>query len=115
MGLRSFHVRSRGRSWLHLDLYTMDQPEKLLHHDSGPWGTDVIRGFHGLSGSVAAVVPGGGAPHGAGCILFVREGRLAMLEGFSYDDEWPENAAVLAVSDVVPLDPTRDGLRSDPS
>jgi hypothetical protein len=50
-----------------------------------------------------------GALHGAGCILFVRDGRLAMLEGFTYDDAWSESAAVLGVSDVVPLDPTEAG------
>jgi hypothetical protein len=50
-----------------------------------------------------------GARHGAGCVLFVRKGRLSMLEGYTYDDEWPENAAVLSVSDVIPIDPTRTG------
>lgn len=29
--------------------------------------------------------------HGAGFVLFVDEGRLNMLEGFTYDDPWPES------------------------
>lgn len=31
-----------------------------------------------------------GLAHGAGFVLFVREGILEMLEGFSYDEPWPE-------------------------
>ena len=31
-----------------------------------------------------------GLKHGAGVVLFVRGGRLDMLEGFSYDEPWPE-------------------------
>src|SRR5690349_20769287 len=30
-----------------------------------------------------------GLAHGAGFVLFVREGRLDMMEGFSYDEPWP--------------------------
>jgi hypothetical protein len=30
-----------------------------------------------------------GLAHGAGFVLFVRGGRLSMLEGFSYDEPWP--------------------------
>ena len=44
-----------------------------------------------------------GVKHGAGCVLFVREGRLTMLEGFTFDDEWPEHPQVLAIEDPVPL------------
>ena len=29
--------------------------------------------------------------HGAGFVLYVRDGRLSMLEGFSYDEPWPDN------------------------
>ena len=42
-----------------------------------------------------------GVKHGAGCVLFVREGCLTMLEGFTYDDEWPEHPKVLAIEDPV--------------
>ncbi len=30
-----------------------------------------------------------GLQHGAGFVLFVDEGLLTMLEGYSYDEEWP--------------------------
>jgi hypothetical protein len=33
-----------------------------------------------------------GLEHGAGFLLFVRGGRLAMLEGFSYEEPWPAEA-----------------------
>jgi hypothetical protein len=46
-----------------------------------------------------------GVKHGAGCVLFVREGRLTMLEGFTYDDEWPEHPQILAIEDPVPILP----------
>jgi hypothetical protein len=32
-----------------------------------------------------------GLKHGAGFVLFIRDGRLDMLEGFSYDEPWPED------------------------
>lgn len=28
--------------------------------------------------------------HGVGLVLFVEEGRLAILEGFTYDEPWPD-------------------------
>ncbi len=31
-----------------------------------------------------------GLEHGAGFVLFVRGGRLTLLEGFSYDEPWPD-------------------------
>jgi hypothetical protein len=46
-----------------------------------------------------------GVEHGAGCVLFVDSGRLAMLEGYSYGGEpWLETTAVIAVSDVFSLE-----------
>jgi hypothetical protein len=30
-----------------------------------------------------------GLAHGAGFVVFVRSGRLASLEGFTYDEPWP--------------------------
>ena len=50
-----------------------------------------------------------GASHGAGCVLFVRDGRLATLECYTYADSWPEHARVLAVDDIVPISPTQAG------
>jgi hypothetical protein len=47
-----------------------------------------------------------GASCEAGCVLFIRDGRLATLEGYTYDEPWPENTgAVLAVRNVIPLFP----------
>jgi hypothetical protein len=40
-----------------------------------------------------------------GCVLFVRGGRLATFEGYSYGDEWPENAQVASVDDALPIHP----------
>jgi hypothetical protein len=39
----------------------------------------------------------------AGCVLFVRDGRLSMLEGYTYVGAWSETAVVLSVSNVVPI------------
>ena len=47
-----------------------------------------------------------GLPVEAGCVLFVRGGRLSMLEGYTYDGEWEEDTQVLAVSDVLPIQPS---------
>jgi hypothetical protein len=34
-----------------------------------------------------------GLAHGVGLVLFIREGRLSMLEGYTYDEPWPKNIA----------------------
>ena len=39
--------------------------------------SDVVGELHGLA-------------HGTGFVLFVRDGRLNMLEGFTYDEPWPQ-------------------------
>jgi hypothetical protein len=31
--------------------------------------------------------------HGAGFVLFVREGRLSQIEGFTFDEPWPDDVA----------------------
>jgi hypothetical protein len=55
-----------------------------------------------------AIIEISSAPHGAGCVLFVRAGSLSMLEGYTYgDEEWREDAKVLAVREVVPIEPGR--------
>ena len=43
------------------------------------------------------------SPHGAGCVVFVSEGRLRTFEGFTYDGEWTESTKVLGVGEVMPL------------
>lgn len=39
-----------------------------------------------------------GLDHGAGFVLFVNAGYLDMLEGYSYDEPWPESAGEFALS-----------------
>jgi hypothetical protein len=39
-------------------------------------------------GAVAADVPG--LEHGAGCQLYIKDGAVNQLEGFSYDGAWPD-------------------------
>jgi hypothetical protein len=39
-----------------------------------------------------------GLEEGAGFLLFVRGGRLAMLEGYTYDEPWPAGAADFRLS-----------------
>jgi hypothetical protein len=46
-----------------------------------------------------------GVEHGAGCVLFIRAGKLAMFEAFTYDEPWPENSRVVRVENVMPIDP----------
>ncbi len=46
-----------------------------------------------------------GAQHGAGCVLFIRDGRLTTLEGYTYDDTWELDARVLEINTVVPIRP----------
>jgi hypothetical protein len=40
-------------------------------------------------GDVTATIDG--LEHGAGFVLFVREGVIAVLEGFAYDEPWPDD------------------------
>src|ERR1043166_1924227 len=40
-------------------------------------------------GDVGAQFPG--LQHGAGFVLFIRGGVVTMLEGFTYDEPWPES------------------------
>ena len=51
-----------------------------------------------------------GLHHGAGCVLFVRAGKLAMFEAYSNGGEpWPENARILKVDNVFPVNPNAAG------
>ena len=51
-----------------------------------------------------------GLEHGAGCVLFVEDGRLSMLEGYTYDEEWRPDASVLSIGRVFPLEPSNKAL-----
>ena len=46
----------------------------------------VLGDFH--LGDVQAMITG--LEHGAGFVLFVRGGRINMLEGYTYDEPWPD-------------------------
>jgi hypothetical protein len=39
-----------------------------------------------------------GLAHGAGFVLFIRDGRLDNLEGFSFDEPWPEEVGNFQLS-----------------
>jgi hypothetical protein len=44
-----------------------------------------------------------GVEHAAGCVLFVGEGVIQTLEGYTYTDEWPIHPRVKAIRNIVPL------------
>ena len=46
-----------------------------------------------------------GLERGLGCMIHVREGRIATLEGFTYQEDWPEEFRVLAVEEVMAMEP----------
>lgn len=46
-----------------------------------------------------------GAVQPSGCVLFVRSGRLATLEGYTYDERWPEDAVIRAIEAIFPVFP----------
>jgi hypothetical protein len=51
-------------------------------------------------GDVQAAVTG--LEHGAGFVLFVNDGLLRMLEGYSYGEPWPEQIEEFSVSYIEP-------------
>jgi hypothetical protein len=63
----------------------------------------VDRDFH--LGDVHAEIEG--LAHGAGFVLFVRGGRLSLLEGFSYDEPWPDTVRSFSLRY---LDPQRESV-----
>jgi hypothetical protein len=53
-----------------------------------------------------ALIELAGSTGGAGCVLFVKDGCLSMLEGYTRGgDDWPEDAVVLDVKDVISIHP----------
>jgi len=48
-----------------------------------------------------------GVPDGATCVLFVSDGRLRTLELVTWDGPWAEDAEVLRVESITPLDPAQ--------
>lgn len=55
----------------------------------GKQNIEISRNKKGLS--IAANIPE--VKHGTGFILFVRDGKIDWLEGFTYADPWPENVS----------------------
>jgi hypothetical protein len=58
------------------------------------------------SGGSAEIVLTGNE-HGAGCLVFVRDGRLLMFDGYIYVGEWREAAQVVEIKCVTPIDPAK--------
>ncbi len=52
-----------------------------------------------------------GVEHGAGCVLFVRDGVLSMLEGYTYGEEWPEHPLIVELREATPLAPPGEPTR----
>jgi hypothetical protein len=71
------------------DKHTIAWPDvtsvRIHTNDSGPWGTDVIWGFHGPSGEVSLVVPGGAT------------GEHEMLEELSKLPGWRDDQVIAAM------------------
>jgi len=44
-----------------------------------------------------------GLEHGSGCILFVRDGVISILEGYAYGEPFPDPPVVVALRDAVPI------------
>ena len=55
-----------------------------------------------LSGVAAAI---DGLRMGAGFVLFVQDGMLDMLEGFTYDGAWPDRVEAFDVGRLTSPDP----------
>jgi hypothetical protein len=53
-----------------------------------------------------------GLEYPAGCVLFVRDGKLSIFEVYIVDDAWPEDDTVLGVERVVPLLPPAENQSS---
>ena len=58
---------------------TLDVPENIPR----------TPGLNGKFGDVIGEIPG--LPSGAGFLLYVKDGVLDMLEGYSYDEPWPQS------------------------
>lgn len=46
-------------------------------------------------GDVGAELPG--VKHGAGFVLFIENGVVCQLEGFTYDDPWPDDVDIFSL------------------
>lgn len=61
-----------------------------------PSDVSLVTPAHFELGDVDATLEG--LEYGAGFLLFVRDGRMTTLEGFSYEEAWPEEIRDLKLS-----------------
>lgn len=61
-----------------------------------------------ISGVIAFIE---GIPHGAGFVVFVKDGLLDTLEGFTYDGEWPAEIGSFALVHLEDLPSATSGRR----
>jgi hypothetical protein len=43
--------------------------------------------------------------YGAGCVLFIRDGKLACLECYTFSEPWPEPIIIKSLSNAIPAIP----------
>jgi hypothetical protein len=44
-------------------------------------------------------------PNGAGCVLFIRDGKLACLECYTFSEPWPDTIVIQSLSNAIPAIP----------
>ena len=44
-------------------------------------------------------------PNGAGCILFVRDGKMSFLECYTFSEPWPDRILVKSLANAIPAIP----------
>jgi len=44
-------------------------------------------------------------PNGAGCVLFVRDGKMSFLECYTFSDPWPDHILVKSLTNAIPAIP----------
>jgi hypothetical protein len=86
------HATVSGREFTGVGFFT----EFALRRDS-----PVCRDLPDMAlGDVGANVPN--LEHGIGFVLFVRGGALSTLEGYTYDEPWPDNTDGFALFEIAP-------------
>ncbi|HUQ89700.1 MAG TPA: hypothetical protein VM096_19205 [Vicinamibacterales bacterium] len=75
-------------------------------HFEVPPGPPLTEPANFTGGSAEIILTG--IDHGAGCLVFVRDGRLSMFEGFTYDEPWREDAQVVEIRSVTPMNPSKE-------
>lgn len=84
------HLKVTGRRMTGVGVFTdFSVPEALA-----------VPGVSGYIGDVEGKIVG--LMHGAGFVLFVRNGCISQLEAFSYDEPWPPTPGAFALSYTKP-------------